>query len=162
MQYLDLEDLRVREFDKRLQQEVYRVKDHLELELSLLQPLFGEETGEFIDFTKWQTSNCARLKSLKIFDVKAPHLGKQHPASVKGHLTLSLSDLPNEKSRQEFLETLKPSSILYLVALDKSAENPFNVKLLRSVTLINDFEKVEENEYRAEVELDPVQYREDL
>ena len=40
----------------------------------MLKPIFGEETGEFIDFTSW-SPNCVRLASLSITDVKPPKLG---------------------------------------------------------------------------------------
>jgi len=43
-----------------MQIEIARVRNAIEKEVTQLQPLFGEETGEFVDFTKW-TTNCARL-----------------------------------------------------------------------------------------------------
>jgi hypothetical protein len=72
----------LREFDRRMQIEITRVKDHLEEVISKFQPIFGEETGEFIDFTKQGNGNTARLVSLRILDVKAPKLGETHPSSV--------------------------------------------------------------------------------
>jgi len=53
--------LKLREFDRKMQIEIARVREALETEISIVQPLFGEETGEFVDFTKW-SSNCARLQ----------------------------------------------------------------------------------------------------
>jgi hypothetical protein len=46
-----------------MQEEIARVRDHLEEQIAVAQPLFGEETGEFVDFTRW-SKQCARLVSL--------------------------------------------------------------------------------------------------
>lgn len=88
---MDTQDLKLREFDRKMQIEIARVRETLETEISIVQPLFGEETGEFVDFTKG-SSNCARLQKFQIVEVKPPRLGDTHPSAVHANLTFTLKD----------------------------------------------------------------------
>ena len=51
-EYLDCKDMCIREFDRLMQIEITRVKSQLESQIALSSPIFGEETGEFVDITK--------------------------------------------------------------------------------------------------------------
>ena len=59
-------------------------------------PIFGEETGELIDFTKLN-GQTARLHSMNITNVKQPLLGQTHPSKVEAVLQFSLKDLSEEQ-----------------------------------------------------------------
>jgi hypothetical protein len=59
-----------------------------------MHPLFGEETGEFIDFAGW-SADCARILKVDIINVKPPKLGQIQPSEVIAEITLSLKDLKN-------------------------------------------------------------------
>jgi hypothetical protein len=50
----------IREFDRQMQIEITRVKVEIETQILQVQPIFGEETGEFVDFTKYNEKS-ARL-----------------------------------------------------------------------------------------------------
>jgi hypothetical protein len=43
--------------------------------------LFGEETGEFIDFAGWAT-HSGKVSRVSILDVKAPKIGHITPSEV--------------------------------------------------------------------------------
>ena len=43
-----------------MQIEITRVKSEIESQIVQIQPIFGEETGEFVDFTKY-SEKSARL-----------------------------------------------------------------------------------------------------
>lgn len=69
----------IREFDRQMQIEITRVKTEIETQIIQVQPIFGEETGEFVDFTKYN-DKTARLYSLSIIDVKQPLFGSTYPS----------------------------------------------------------------------------------
>lgn len=60
---VSVSELCLKQFDSIMQDEIARVRDQLEEQIAVAQPLFGEETGEFVDFTRW-SKQCARLVSL--------------------------------------------------------------------------------------------------
>ena len=79
-----------------MQIEIARVRDQIESQIEQVQPIFGEETGEFVDFTKYTQKN-ARLESLSIVNVKQPLFGSTYPSEVQGNLRFSLKDLNQEQ-----------------------------------------------------------------
>jgi hypothetical protein len=46
-----------------------------------VHPLFGEETGEFIDFAGW-ASQSARILKVEIQNVKQPKIGQVNPSQI--------------------------------------------------------------------------------
>jgi hypothetical protein len=80
-------------------------------------PLFGEETGEFIDFAGW-SKNAARLNKVNIIEVKAPKLGYSHPSEIVCELEISFDKMPD--SVIEDWKLVNEYSALFLVGLGKN------------------------------------------
>jgi hypothetical protein len=162
--------------------ETAKVQKELELAIADAQPLFGAETGELVDFT----SGAVKLKSFGITSVKPPLVGEAHPSKIHASLTVSLKDLTNELERQEWLKGLGEGLALYIVGFEKQpgAEEKENVgitfreqygiKLVRGLQIAKPhdaankgsksfYKKIgEDHDYELSVELDPVQYKQDL
>jgi len=140
-----------------LQTETESVRRALETAIAEARPLFGEETGEFIDFT----GACTRLRGFQITEVKPPRVGQSHPSAVHGILRVSCSD-------QEWVARIGKGTPLYLVGFEQDAtatgfRKEFGVKLVRQILVREaSLRTVAEGEYEVKVEIDPVQYKEDL
>jgi Intron-binding protein aquarius N-terminus len=106
----------------------------------MLQPIFGEETGELIDFRRWSVC-CARMVGISIQEVAPPKMGTNVPQRVDAQLTINLKDLANPQLQSEWLSTLKSGVPLFLVGFEKdplvkeasSFSQEFGLKLIRSV-----------------------------
>ena len=102
-----------------------------------MHPLFGEETGEFIDFAGWAT-HCSKVTKVNIIDVKAPRIGHLNPSQILAEIKFSLKDLKNAVAKQEWL-SLSSKQALYIVCLEKdpskksSTEFPskYGIKMVR-------------------------------
>ena len=62
---MSVKELCLREFDRIIEAETKEVRRNLEREIARVQPFFGEETGEFLDFTKG-SNQCTRLEGFSI------------------------------------------------------------------------------------------------
>ncbi len=56
--HISIDDLKLKAFDRIIESQSQHVRMSLEQSIASAKPLFGEETGEFVDFT----SPCVRLK----------------------------------------------------------------------------------------------------
>lgn len=132
----------LRLFDTHLQQYNSTEREHLETVVSTMNPLFGEETGEFIDFTNWNLSSVARLTKVDIIEVKPPKLGHINPSMVTAELTFSVADLQNSMHKKEW-HLIPENTILYMVSFDKDVEKKndmrfgqqMGIKLVRGCTV---------------------------
>lgn len=68
----------LREFDSLMLEETQNIREHLEDQIVKTHPVFGEETGEFIDFAGW-ASQSARVIKVDILNVKPPKIGHLNP-----------------------------------------------------------------------------------
>eukprot|EP00347_Sterkiella_histriomuscorum_P016262 403353867 len=118
-EYLDIQDYLLRQFDNRMEEQTHHVAKLIEDQIVKCKPLFGEETGDFIDLTGWATQS-ARIEKISILDVKAPKIGHTNPSEVIAEIQFSLKNLPN-LVKQEWL-SLKPNNPLFFVCLDKSQD----------------------------------------
>ncbi|CDW79687.1 dead helicases superfamily protein [Stylonychia lemnae] len=181
-QYLDIQDKLLRYFDQEIDDETISIRGIIESQLKQLRPLFGEETGDFIDFIG-QGDKSAKILKISIIEVKAPKIGYLAPSEVTAEIQFSLSN-HSTSSRQEWLN-LKPNQPLFFICLDKSHEKlteqsvdplakEYGIKLVRgSFTTLQHDQKHQvckiqtDKETNKEivsviVKLDTIQYKNDI
>lgn len=76
-----MQDLLLREFDSIIDKETVAIRELIEDQIIKCHPLFGEETGDFIDFTGWAV-NSAQILKINILEVKPPKIGHLNPSEV--------------------------------------------------------------------------------
>lgn len=138
--------------------------------------MFGEETGEFIDFTRW-THNSCKIKTISIVSVKAPRIGQMYPSEVIASIEISLKDLP-QGAKAEWL-TISANEPIFFVMLDKSEipreadqfAKEQGIAMIRGCFVKGEkgkkiiekvADKTEDDVWTIQVLLDPVQYKIDL